>query len=249
MGSGLSTPESPKTDKKAGHKGMPGRRICIETDPCGNPRWIVRRHSHHSHHHRHWGDERAHITNEELAAMRERERELREANEALTRENHILKANLRAAEHDLRQHRTWVAQLQNQVRYLETENADLRRSLESHSGGDERHRKEVRELRKKNTRLENENESLTANIRDLTRKLCESVDDRVRKLTHNVNALTREISEWRRRYDDLDRRYRRLCDNMDDYIASNDRLTQENRELRQTIGTYERILRRHHLIS
>jgi len=180
--------------------------------------------------------------------MRERERNLREANEALTRENHVLKANLRTAEHDLRQHRAWVTQLQHQVRHLETENAELRRSLEGHTGVDERHRREMRELRHKNTRLENDNEGLTSRIRELTRKLRESVDDRVRRLTEEVNELTRQVNEWHRRYEDLDRRYRRLRQNLDDYVLRNERLNKENCELRKTIGAYERILRRHDLI-
>lgn len=180
--------------------------------------------------------------------MRERERTLREANEALTRENHVLKANIRTAEHELRQHRAWVVQLQHQVRHLETENAELRRGLEGHTGHDDRHRREMRELRNKNTRLENENEGLTLRIRELTRKLRESVDDRVRRLTETVHALTREVNEWKRRFEDLERRYRRLGENLDDHVANNERLVLENRELRKTISTYERILRRHHLI-
>ncbi|KAL1848149.1 hypothetical protein VTK73DRAFT_10179 [Phialemonium thermophilum] len=133
LGNEPSVPERPNPREK-GSKRMTGSRVYIERDSCGNPRWIIRRHSHsyHRHHHPHrdWADERAHITNGELEKLKQRERELFEANDALVRENESLKANLRAAEDELQRHRTWVAELQQQVRQLTTENADLRRCLE-----------------------------------------------------------------------------------------------------------------------
>jgi chromosome segregation ATPase len=214
---------------------MTGNRIYIGTDRAGHLRWVARRrHSYSSH--THWGDDRANITNAELEAMRERERDLRDANAALTRENLTLKANLHAVEQDLRQSRNSVTELRQQVRRLAQENAELRRSLEA--GGGSAERREIRELRHRNSRLEKENDSLTRRVRELTREMQDAIDNRVRD-------LLRQISDWRRRYEDLDRRHQRMRENLDAYVLRNDRLANENEVLRRRIESYEDLLRRY----
>lgn len=223
---------------------MPGHRIVVETDRHGQPVRIIRRHStsHHGHHHHHhWDEERADITNGELANMRERERHLLEDNDRLTRENHILKANLDQAERTINHHLRVEAQLRSNINSLAVENGDLRRSLEAYQDIEERHRARTKELRHKITRLENENEGLRARIRELTNHLREAVDDRVR-------SLTEEVVKWRKLWEDLDRRFARMRDNLDAYIKDNRDLKEENAILLRQNDSYKSILRRHHLI-
>jgi len=223
---------------------MPGHRIIVERDRHGQPVRIIRRHStsHHGHHHHHhWDDERADITNGELANMRERERLLLEANDAFARENQILKANLEQAERNIRHHLRVEAQLRSNVQSLAVENGDLRRSLEAYQNIEQRHQAKTTELRHKITRLENENEGLRGRIRQLTKDLRDALDDRVR-------SLTEEVTKWRRRWEDLDRRYAKIGVNLDEYIKENHELKDENAILRRQNDSYKSILRRHHLI-
>ncbi|OIW27331.1 hypothetical protein CONLIGDRAFT_645611 [Coniochaeta ligniaria NRRL 30616] len=222
---------------------MPGHRITVETDRHGQPVRIIRRHSgsHHGHHHHHWDDERADITNGELANMRERERLLLEANDSLARENHNLKVSLDQAERNIHRHRLVEGQLRSNVQSLAVENGDLRRSLEAYQNIEERHQAKTKELRHKITRLENENEGLRARIRELTNHLREAVDDRVR-------SMKEEINKWRRLWEDLDRRYTKISVNLDAYIKENRDLKEENAILLRQNDSYKSILRRHHLI-
>ncbi|KAB5582526.1 hypothetical protein GE09DRAFT_271169 [Coniochaeta sp. 2T2.1] len=230
---------------------MPGHRIVVETNRHGEPVRIIRRHStsvhhspghHHHHHHHDWDDERADITNGELAAMRERERLLMEANDRLAADNHSLKVNLDRAERDLHHHRRVDAQLRSNIQSLAVENGDLRRSLEAYQNIEERHQAKTKELRHKVTRLENEKDGLLRRIRELTGQLRDAVDERVR-------SLTEEVSKWRKRWEDLDRRYVRLGVNLDEYIKENAELKEENAILMRQNDSYKAILRRHRLIS
>lgn len=246
MGLEVSAVEAPSTKDTKRPKRMPGHRIVVETDGHGQPVRIIRRHStshheHSHHHHHHWDDERADITNGELAIMRERERLVLEAHDRLARENHSLKVNLDQAEQNVRRHRAAEAQLRSNVQTLAVENGDLRRSLEAYQNIEERHRDRTKELRHKVTRLENENDGLRTRIRELTRELKDRVDDR-------VQTLTEELGKWRRRWEDLDRRYSQLRTNLDAYIKDNDYLKEENGILGRQNESYKSILRRHHLI-
>lgn len=245
MGLEVSALEAPrKKDTKDNPDRMPGHRVVVETDRHGQPVRLIRRHStsHHGHHHHnHWGDERADITNAELADMRERERLLLEANDAFSRENHNLKVNLDQAERNIRRHLGVDAQLRSNIQSLAVENGELRRSLEAYQNIEERHQARTTELRHKVTRLENENEGLRGRIRQLTKDLKEAVDDRVR-------TLTEEVTKWRRRWEDLDRRYRKIGVNLDAYIKENHGLKEENAILLRQNDSYKSILRRHHLI-
>ena len=173
--------------------------------------------------------------------MRERERLLVEANGNFARENHNLKANLDVAEQNLRRYQNREIQLRSNVEHLAVENGNLRRSLEAYQNIEERHRDRTKELRHKVTRLENENEGLRTRIRELTRELREGVDDRVR-------TLTEEMGKWKRRCEDLDRRYQQMRTNLDSYIKDNGYLKDENAILGRQNDNYKSILRRHHLI-
>jgi chromosome segregation ATPase len=173
--------------------------------------------------------------------MRERERLLLEANDRLSRENHNLKVNLDITEQDLRHHRAALAQANANVRDLAVENGNLRRSLEAYHNIEERHHNKTKELRNRITRLENETETLRARIRELTGNLRDAVDARVR-------ALTKEVAEWRRRWESLDKVYTKLSGNLDYYIKKSSDLSEENVILRRESESYERILRRHRLI-
>ncbi|KAK1755482.1 hypothetical protein QBC47DRAFT_190108 [Echria macrotheca] len=82
------------------------------------------------------------------------------------------------------------------------------------------------DLRRTIFRLEAEGETLKARIRELVRQIREATDDR-------VFSLREEVSEWRRRYEDTERRLRRLRENLDDHIEANQRLTRENEILRR----------------
>lgn len=245
MGLEVSALEAPRNKEAKGDPDrMSGHRIVVDTDRYGQPVRIIRRHStsyrgHHKHHH--WGDERADITNGELADMRERERLLAEANEAFARENHNLKASLDQAERTIRHHNGVEAQLRSNIQSLAVENGDLRRSLEAYRNIEERHRAKTTELRHKITRLENDNSGLGARIRQLTKELKEALDDRAR-------TLTEEVAKWRRRWEDLDRRYAKMGANLDAYIKENDDLREENAILLRQNDSYRSILRRHHLI-
>lgn len=242
MGLEVSALEAPRKKDKDDPQRMPGHRIVVETDRHGQPVRIIRRHSasHHGHHHHHhWDDERADITNGELANMRERERLLMEANDSLARENHNLKVNLDQAERNINRHLRVEAQLRSNIQSLAVENGDLRRSLEAYQNIEERHQAKTKELRHKITRLENENEGLRVRIRELTNRLREAVDERVR-------SLTEEVVKWRRRWEDLDRRYTKIGVNLDAYIKENHDLKQENDILLRQNDSYKSILRRHH---
>jgi regulator of replication initiation timing len=256
VGVEISVPHTPsikpKKDKPPKHhRDMPGRRVVVETDSHGYPVKVVRRHSHHGEHHHHhphlphlphlhW-DHHADITPDELATLRERERILTEANQVLHRENQHLKSNLHAAETDLRHHRSAVASLQANVRSLAVENGELRRSLESYQGIEERHKAADRVLRNKNTRLENDNAILRERIRDLGREVKEGIDERVR-------VLKEEVAGWARRWEDLDRRLRRMRGNLDEFIRRNEDLGLENSALRRANTLLERRLARHRLL-
>lgn len=167
--------------------------------------------------------------------MKERERLLRETNENLTRQNYNLKTTLDATESDLRHHKAVVVQQQANIRELAIENGNLRRQLEGYQNIEERHNERTRgmtrDLRHKITRLENENESLKGKIRQLTREVRDTVDERVR-------TLMREVAEWKRTWEDLERRYTRMRANHDLLKEENAIYIRDNRELR-------RILRRH----
>jgi chromosome segregation ATPase len=177
-------------------------------------------------------DERpAYISRDDLDMMQERENGLRVANDTLQRHNQILKGQLQGKEKTIRDQQAWIDQ-------LELENHELRRSLESNSDVDSRRETKIRDLRRKNTKLETENESLKMRVREVLRIAKEATDDRVRQLRD-------EVAEWRRRYEDQDRRIKRLRDNMDDHIAANERLTSENESLRRKLEVEERLRRRH----
>ncbi|KAK0748512.1 hypothetical protein B0T21DRAFT_23625 [Apiosordaria backusii] len=152
----------------------------------------------------------------------------REAYDQLFRENHILKLQVRDLEDDIRKERT--------------HNQELRRSVESNSDSEARRSTKLREARKKNALLEVENSTLTAKIRDLSRQLKDALEAKARYVGTEYETLKSQVTEWRRRYDDANRRIDRMRDNLDEHIAANRVLQAEVETLRRE---NERLRRRH----
>lgn len=103
---------------------------------------------------------------------------------------------------------------------------------------------ELEDLRRRNARIEADNESLKSRVRELLRSSKEQQDDRVLLLKDKLVQSEERIAEFRRRYEDLDRRLKRLRENLDDHIEHNRRLTDENETLRRGLEKQER-QRRH----
>ncbi len=226
-------------------------QIYVETTPSGHRQFVVRRHSSHHHHHHRRSHDRDHITQDEMNNLLERERHLREANEALVRENHALKANWQACDYELRRIQPLIPQFQAQIRALEHDNRELRHSLDTNSDASER----LREVRIKYTKVKNENEGLRQTIRHLKSQLQELIDERISRLLETVHVLKEEVKEWRRRYEEVGRsyedirnRYQRVRDGLDAANEKNAELQAENDGLRRSMLVYERILRRHRLL-
>lgn len=157
----------------------------------------------------------------------------KESYDQVLRENHILKLQLRDQEEAFRAHRTWAEQLSR-------DNSELRRSLESNSDSEAKRSTKLRDARKTIAKLEVENSTLTGQVRDLGRKLKEAIESKTRAAVGEVETLKAEVIAWRRSHDevarqqaDTTRRYERMRANMDDHIAENARLKQENEELRR----------------
>ncbi|KAK0705077.1 hypothetical protein B0H67DRAFT_498686 [Lasiosphaeris hirsuta] len=201
-----------------------GRRVYIETVRPRSP--------HHTPYRRHsLSETSSFVFRDEFDDMQEREN-------ALLRQNHILQAQIQVKDRELTA--------------LDRENQELRRSLESSSDIESRQGQKMRDLRKKNVRLENENgrlesenDGLKIRIRELIRKLKDATDERVRILKEEVGSLNNQVAEWRRRYEDVDRRLKRLRENLDDHIETNRSLAAENEALRRNLELEERLRRRH----
>ena len=172
----------------------------------------------------------AFIFRDSLNTMEERE-------SSLLRNNHILKTQLQEKEKRISAQKAKIDDLQH-------ENHELRRSLESSSDAEAR-REKMRDLKKKNTRLESENDTLKTRVRELLRAVKEVADEPARRLKEEISMLNVQIGEWRRRYEDVDRRLKRLRENLDDHIEQNERLTTENEVLRRQLEVEERLRRRH----
>lgn len=214
---------------------MPGHGHRVFIDVPSPPR--SPRRSHYRRHSLSLDERPAFVLQDDLDMMQEREHNLRTANDALQRHNQVLKNHLEDKKKTIRDQQSVIDQ-------LEIENHELRRSLESNSDVDSRRETKIRDLRKKNTRLEAENDSLKARVREVLRLAKEATDDRVLQLKSEVLSLNKQIGEWRRRYEDLDRRLKRLRENMDDHIEQNQRLTSENDLLRRNLEIEERLRRR-----
>lgn len=163
---------------------------------------------------------------------------LRTVNANLARQNNILSAQVQMKSQELQEQKEWSAR-------LDIENQELRRSLESSSDVEGRRENKIRDLKRKNKQLEGDNEGLKARIRELLRIARDATDDRVRLLKDELLSRDKEIIEWRRRYDDVDRRLVRLRENMDDHIEVNQRLAADNELLRRRLEPEERLSRRH----
>lgn len=194
-----------------------------------------RSHHHHHHDHRHHDHhDRAHISQEELDKILERERQLREANETLTRENNNLKTNLQNADAEARRLQGWIGPLQEQNQALVAENKSLRRSIDNAGEHSLQHHREAEKLRHKIHKLERDNGELSARVRELSRRVQDVVSDRIAELLDAVDA-------WKRKFESSEDRFMRLRRDYEDQAAivieHSDRVT-----------VYERILRRHGLL-
>ncbi|KAK1761109.1 hypothetical protein QBC47DRAFT_21765 [Echria macrotheca] len=177
-----------------------------------------------------YDDRPAFTIRDDLDIMQDRDHGLRAANDSLLRHNHVLKTQIQTKERTIREQQALIEQ-------LELENLELQRNLESNSDVEGRRENKIRELRKKNTRLESENENLTKRIRELVRQVREATDDRVR-------LLKEELMDWRRRCEDVERRLKRLRENLNEHIDTNRQLTIENERLARELEIQERMRRR-----
>ncbi|KAK3387582.1 hypothetical protein B0H63DRAFT_160606 [Podospora didyma] len=207
---------------------MPGHRVFIETNRASSPEFILRTKSPRPYHQ---------TEKKRVFIIENNAAEMHSSRDAVHRENHVLKAELRDKENELRQNHLWVQQLQH-------ENQELRRSLDSTSDVDARKELKTRELKKKNARLETDNDTLKARIRDLARQLKDSVENRAQNFKAQVDVLRQDVNDWRRRYDDLERRYKLLGRNLDAHVEDNARLKAENDILKRQVDIYERRNRR-----
>jgi chromosome segregation ATPase len=212
----------------------------VETLPSGKQQFVAlkRSHSHHHHdrhHNHHRRHELANVTQDEWDNLVERERNLREANDQLGRENLILKTNFQNADAEVRRLNNWIPHLQSQVNNLVAENQSLRRSIDSASDHSVEHHRQVEKLKSKNAKLKDENETLRERIRDLTRRGTEFASDKIAELTEAVNA-------WRHNFNALEDRYLRLRTQNEEQAA----LINSQHE---KITVYTRILRRHGLLN
>ncbi|KAK5662871.1 hypothetical protein OQA88_6282 [Cercophora sp. LCS_1] len=196
-----------------------------------SPRTPPRSPHHYRRHSLSLEEPRPFVIREEM--YQEREDNLRAAKESLLRHNIALKAQLQSKEQKIRDQQSIIDQ-------LDRENHELRRSLDSSSDADSRRETKIRDLKKKAARLEADNETLKTRIRDAIRLAKEATDDRVRLLKDELSTLSKQVGEWRRRYDDADRRLKRLRENMDDHIDANRKLTSENARLQGEIEALRR---------
>lgn len=186
----------------------------------------------------------------------ESERYLREENDRLRRENHSLKTNWHHSDQELRTFKAWVPKLQDQIRTLDQERKDLRRRSAESTG---EMADDIRELRLKYAKKKTDNERLTQTIRALRTQLQNAVDERVSRLTAEVQELVDKLGDLRVRYQtlhrahddlqhrhhDLNGRYVRAVDALGMADHNRAELQAENERLRRMVELHERISRRH----
>ncbi|KAM0323000.1 hypothetical protein ACHAQA_009099 [Verticillium albo-atrum] len=210
------------------------RRYYVETSPSGRPQFVTLKRSRSHHHHHPVEHDACYVSKDDWKALMERERCLREANDALTRENYSLKCSLQNTDGELRRYQAWVPQLQDRIQALAADNASLRRSIDSAGGHSEKHYREIERLKQKLLKADKEIGCLHDKVRDLLRRAGHGVQDR-------IDDLTGIIHDWKRKFEVLDEhnvRLRRDLDNRN-YVIS---------EQSERIAAYERIMRRHGLV-
>jgi chromosome segregation ATPase len=226
-------------------------RYYLETLPSGKQQWVklkrsrshgLEHHHHHGHHHHHHdhGHHCAHVTKEQWKELVERERATQAHNEALqaqkdalARENSEIKANLSNVEGELRRAQSYITDQTHRINHLVHDNHALQHSLNNAAEQNAQQAREIEQLRHKHNKLEKENDTLHKIIRDLKKQL----QDRV---TDEIIALRRDISHWIRKYEALDSHNHRLRQDIESLRGT-------IAELRDRIGYYQRILRRHGL--
>ncbi|KAK1534421.1 uncharacterized protein CCOS01_03173 [Colletotrichum costaricense] len=245
---------------------MATRRWYLETSPDGKYQFVSlkrsRSHHHHRHHHHHEDpapapapcptptpappppppvhhccrDDCAHIAAPEYNDLLDRERKLREANDALARENYTLKCDLRASDIEGRRLSALLISAQAENQLLREDNASLRRTIDSSGGNAGRYLQEVERLRHKLQKVERE---LAARLRHghhhhFGHGLGHGVAERIEELRRIVRA-------WEGKYDGVEEQNRRLRRELHEQrcvVAGRD----------ERIREYERILRRHGFI-
>ncbi|KAK4444180.1 hypothetical protein QBC34DRAFT_415596 [Podospora aff. communis PSN243] len=158
---------------------------------------------------------------------RHRQEGIRASFDTLQRHNQVLKAQLQAKEKSLKDQQAWIDE-------LELEMHGLKSGVHNQENESQREIK-TQDLRKKN-QLEAENDKLKSQVREVLKIAKEATDDRVRLLKDEVKDKDDQIAEWRRRYQDADRRLARMRENLNDHFEANRRLTEENERLRRLSG-------------
>jgi len=162
--------------------------------------------------------------------MQERERTLREAYDNVWAENQLLKGQIHTKHKEADQQRAFAQQVQRRDEELLRENAELHRKLEALQNKQVILEDDNKRLRHKNSKLKNDNEQLKADARREGLR-AQDADDRARILAASNASLKDEATQWRRRYEDGERRLTILRENANEYITENSKLKDQVQRL------------------
>ena len=205
-----------ETSADGHHQFVKLKRSRSHHDPGHHHHHHRRRHSHHPedhHHHHHAPYDSDHylIRKDEWDILKERDRILTDNNKILTTENQDLRAAL--ADSQAEAHRLAhmvVPDLQCQVAALQSDNAGLRRSLDTAAEHAEKHHREVDRLQTRVEKLEREgrdlrdvNADLRSRIKALKDQLDGSCNRRIADLTREVHYWKDQTRHWKCRFEDL----------------------------------------------
>lgn len=161
--------------------------------------------------------------------------ELEKKNVRLQRENAGLRENTRGRHHQQpAAETTRQAELDFRIPIHRLENEIMALTARMRDDGPEKTaiEEEFRRLVKITENLRNENEGLKNRVSDFGRinNLLRATDASFR---NDVSELTRQIVEWRRRYEDAGRRLNQFRENLDHQVMENSELRRENDRLRE----------------
>ncbi|KAK1965796.1 hypothetical protein LY78DRAFT_81282 [Colletotrichum sublineola] len=233
---------------------MATRRWYLETSPDGRYQYVSfkrsrsyhhdRRHHHHHHDHqpqpqpqpqppphRCCRDDCAHVSREDWDGLVERERKLREANDALTRENYSLKCDLQAANNEGQRLSGLATAMQAENQLLREENASLRSTIENSGGNIAKYLRDLERVKSKLAKVERERDGLLARVRELSRHAHHGLSER-------IEELKRLVSTWERKFDAVDDHNKRLRRDLE---AQRSFIADQSAKIR----VYERVLRKY----
>lgn len=158
------------------------------------------------------------LRRDEWVRLVDRERSLESANQSLRHQVEDLKARLCALQGDEGHFRHTVQQLECQINRLATDNAALRRSLDSATTQLSESYKTVDKLEgklekveKDNHALKLENSDLKSRIRELSRQVGCSCGRRVDELRKDIEHWKERMLHWKELHDDLLKRFNETC--------------------------------------